>query len=174
MGIAEIAPDHGFRALYVDHHGWLLGWLRRRLGHAGDAADLAHDTFVRVMSSRRLPAQLGGEPRALLTHVAKGLVIDHWRHQEVERAYLEALAVSPEPVAPSPEARLLIIEALVRIDAMLAGLPGRSREVFLLAQLDGLTLQQIAAQTGMPVITVRRHIHRALVACMAADGGGEA
>lgn len=47
------------------------------------------------MVSRRLPPQLGAKPRALLTHIAKGLVIDHWRSQEVERAYLEVLALMP-------------------------------------------------------------------------------
>lgn len=167
MGTAEIARQQGLKSLYVDHHRWLQAWLRRKLGNAGDAADLAHDTFVRVMSSRRLPSQMGDEPRALLTHVAKGLLIDHWRRQEVERAYLAALAQLPEPQSPSPETCLLIVEALMRIDAMLASLPSRTREIFLMAQLDGLTLQQIATHTGTPVITVRRHIHKALVACMA-------
>ncbi|MDR1935863.1 MAG: sigma-70 family RNA polymerase sigma factor [Candidatus Accumulibacter sp.] len=151
---------------YADHHGWLHGWLRRRLGNTGDAADLAHDTFLRLIASRRLPAQAGDQPRALLTHIAKGLVIDHWRRQDVERAYLDALAHLPAAEVPSPEARLLIIEALLRIDAMLARLPGRSREIFLLAQVDGLTLQQIAAHTRTPLITVRRHIQKALLACM--------
>ncbi|MDH0893600.1 MULTISPECIES: sigma-70 family RNA polymerase sigma factor [unclassified Pseudomonas] len=168
MVAADTLATRQVHALYSDHHGWLYGWLRGKLGNACDAADLAHDTFLRVMASRRLPAQLGDEPRALLTHIAKGLVIDHWRRQDVERAYLDALAHLPEPEAPSPETRLLIIEALMRIDAMLASLSARTREIFLLAQIDGLTLQQIAERTQTPVITVRRHIHKALVACMAA------
>ncbi|UJB63677.1 sigma-70 family RNA polymerase sigma factor [Acidovorax sp. YS12] len=159
--------QQGIEGLYIDHHGWLQAWLRRRLGNAFDAADLAHDTFVRVMASQR--TQWGREPRALLTHIAKGLVIDHWRRQEVEAAYLDAIARLPAPHTPSPQARLLAIEALVRIDAMLASLPPFTREVFLLAQLDGLTLQQIAERTQKPAITVRRHIHKALVACMALD-----
>lgn len=166
MSAANLATQQ-VHALYSDHHGWLYGWLHRKLGNACDAADLAHDTFLRMIASRRLSAQFGDEPRALLTHIAKGLVIDHWRRQNVERTYLDALAHLPEPEAPSPETRLLIIEALMRIDAMLASLPARTREVFLLAQLDGLTLQQIAAHTQTPVITVRRHIHKALTACMA-------
>ncbi|WP_287399688.1 sigma factor [Nitrosomonas sp. H1_AOB3] len=74
---------HRIHVLYTDHHGWLYGWLRRKLGNACDAADLAHDTFLRVMVSRRMPVHLGEEPRALLTHIAKGLVIDHWRRQDV-------------------------------------------------------------------------------------------
>ncbi len=152
-------------ALYSAHHGWLLAWLRRRLGDAFDAADIAHDTFLRLMQSSRI-ANLGDEPRAFLTHMAKGLVADHWRRREVERAYLEAVAHLPEREAPSPEARMLIVEALLRIEAMLSGLPARTREVFLMAQFDELTLQQISERMAMPVITVRRHIRRALVACM--------
>lgn len=165
MSIDEIALRQEVHALYSSHHGWLKGWLRRKLGCSHQAADVAHDTFVRIMSVRR--ESLGQEPRALLTHIAKGLVIDHWRRQEVERVYLETIAHLPEPEVPSAEAQALIIEALSRIDAMLASLPSRTRDMFLLAQLDGLTLQQIAEQTMTPVITVRRHIQKALLACMA-------
>ncbi len=40
---------------------------------------------------------MGDEPRVLLTHIAKGLVIDHWRRQSIERAYLEALYGQSSP-----------------------------------------------------------------------------
>ncbi len=152
--------------LYAEHHGWLFGWLRGKIGNASDAADLAHDTFVRILASRHLPDNLGQEPRALLAHIAKGLVIDHWRRQDVQRVAMEALRHLPESFMPSPEERLVMVEALVRVDAMLASLPARTRQVFLLAQLEGLTLQRISEQAGMPVITVRRHIRKALLACM--------
>lgn len=152
-------------ALYINHHPWLLSWLRRRLGNAGDAADLAHDTFVRLMTSSRDAAAME-EPRAFLTHVAKGLVIDLWRRRELERAYLEVLAQLPPAHAPSAETQMLVIEALLQIDRLLAALAPATREVFLLAQLDGLTLQQISERMAMPVITVRRHVHKALVSCM--------
>lgn len=154
--------------LYSDHHRWLRGWLRHRLGNEFDADDLTHDTFLRVLVSLR--DYSAHEPRALLTRIAKGLVIDHWRREEVERAYLAALAQMQVPLAPSAEERLVTIETLMQIDALLAAMPSRTREVFLLAQLDGLTLQQIASQTGMATITVRRHIHKALLGCMLAVG----
>ncbi|MFL9609593.1 sigma factor [Methylobacillus sp. Pita2] len=35
--------------LYSSHHGWLYAWLRKKLGCQHIAADLAHDTFVRLM-----------------------------------------------------------------------------------------------------------------------------
>ena len=155
--------------LYRDHQDWLRAWLRRRLDCSETAEDLAHDTFLRLLAAKRSPARLSGEnPRALLTHIARGLVVDHWRRQSVERAYLEALAQRPIDEAPSAEAQALIIESLVRIDEMLSSMPPRIREIFLLAQLDGLTLKQISQRTDTPLITVRRYIRKALLACMAA------
>jgi len=35
----------------LQHHGWLLARLRRKLGCAWDAADIAQSTFVRVLAA---------------------------------------------------------------------------------------------------------------------------
>lgn len=154
------------RGVYAEHHPWLYGWLRRKLGNASDAADIAHDTFLRVIASQR---NLGDEPRALLTHIAKGLVVDHWRRRDVERAYFDAIAHLPRPEVPSAEARLLILEALYRIEAMLCAMPQRTSSIFLLAQLDGLTYGEIADRLGISLATVKRHMRDAFAACLALD-----
>ncbi|TLP68580.1 sigma-70 family RNA polymerase sigma factor [Pseudomonas nitroreducens] len=159
-------PAVALDRLYSDHHGWLFGWLRQRLGNAPDAADIAHDTYLRILTSGRAPQS--DDSRRFLVQVAKGLVIDLWRRQDVERAYHEAIAHLPAEQVPSPETHWLIVDALMRIDAMLDGLPQQTREVFLLAQFHELTLKEIAERTGMAFITVRRHIQKALVACMLA------
>lgn len=149
--------------LYADHHGWLQGWLRRRLGDSFVAADLAHDTFVRILAKEEPPAIR--EPRALLTTIAQGLVINMHRHRRIERAYLDALAQLPEAQAPSPETRAILLETLVEIDRLLDGLPTPVRQAFLLSQLDGLRQSEIASRLGLSVPTVKRHIARALAQC---------
>lgn len=169
---SSASPKSGFDSLYADHQGWLCGWLRRRLGDGSEAADLAQDTFLRILASRSLGDTWGERPRALLTHIAKGIVADHWRRKSIERAWLETLAHLPADLAPSAEDRLVMVETLVRIDQMLRELPVFTREVFLLAQFEGLTLDQISRRTDAPVITVRRHIRKALVACMDLAGAG--
>ena len=162
------APNEVDR-LYREHHGWLAGWLRGKLGNAGDAADLAQDTFVRVLQARRRVAREDspGGSRALLVHIAKGLMVDHWRRQTVERAYLDALAALPQAHAPSPESRALILETLIRIDAALEALPARTREIFLLAQFDGLKYDAIADRMSVSLATVKRHMQTGFVACLA-------
>ena len=164
MSSADRSLNLEIHHLYCDHHGWLQGWLARKLGNASDAADLAHDTFLRLLT-RQTARSMGSEPRALLTHIAKGLVVDRWRRQDVERAYLETIAHLPEPEVPSPETRWLILETLYRIEAMLRDLPEKSRQAFLMSQIDGLTYPQIAAELGISVATVKRHLNKAAMRC---------
>lgn len=164
MSAAEITlPSPCIETLYVDHHGWLQGWLRRRLGDSFVAADLAHDTFVRILAKDVPPAIR--EPRALLTTIAQGLVSNMHRHHRIEQAYLEALAQLPEAQVPSPETQAILLETLVEIDRLLDGLPGLVRQAFLLSQLDGLRQSEIASRLGLSVPTVKRHIARALAQC---------
>jgi RNA polymerase sigma-70 factor (ECF subfamily) len=151
-------------AIYRAHHGWLLRWFRRRLGGASCAADLAHDTFVRLMVSR--DAQAIDEPRAFLRTLAHGVVVNHWRRQDIERAWLDALAALPEPLAPSPEDRLLALETLCRIDAMLDRLNPKARTAFLLSQLDGLAYADIAAQLGVSERMVKKYMAQAMLQCL--------
>ncbi|KAF1043380.1 MAG: putative RNA polymerase sigma factor FecI [Herbaspirillum frisingense] len=153
-----------FEQVYHNHHGWLYGWLWRKLGSREDAAELAQDTFLRLLSSK--PADSLQEPRAYLRTVAHGLMVNHWRRLELERAYLDALASRPELEAPSPEQRALVLESLVRIDAMLDQLPPKVRQAFLMSQLDGLTYLQIARQLGVSDRMVKKYMAQAMLQCM--------
>lgn len=150
--------------LYDEHHNWLCGWLRRKLGCAENAADLAQDTFVRVLTLRKAPELR--EPRAYLSTVARSLMIDMFRRRSLEQAYLETLAAFPEPLDISPETRMLIVETLVEIDTLLDGLGNRTREIFLMAQLDGLSYVEIGRRLGVSVNTVKKHAVRALTHCL--------
>lgn len=152
--------------LYTRHRTWLRGWLHRRLGHRADAEDLAHDTFVRVLCSRQEVGELR-QPMAFLAKIANDLLINRWRRQAIERAYLEALAARPEALEPSPEERLLTIETLLQLDSLLVGLSMPVRRICFLSQLDGLTYPQIAAQLNLSVAQVQRAMGKAFSVCYA-------
>ncbi|NMG66955.1 sigma-70 family RNA polymerase sigma factor [Azoarcus indigens] len=160
-------PAHPVAELYADHHRWLHAWLRRKLGRTHYAADVAHGTFLRLLSREDMPAFQ--EPRAYLTRIARNLMADHWRRQELERAYLDALALLPEPEYPSPESRLLIVDTLLRIDRCLHGLPALTRRIFLRFQRDGLTYAGIATGLGVSLPTVKRHMSKAFLACLSVE-----
>lgn len=161
------ALHHHVRGLYDAHHGYLLAWLRRKLDNSNDAADIAHDTFLRMWIRHRdgLPFAVD-EPRAYLTTIAKRLVVNHYQRRTLEQAYLETLAVLPANVAPSPERRALVLETLLELDALLDALPRMARTAFLMSQLEGLPYQHIADHLGISVRTVTRHVTLGFRQCL--------
>lgn len=158
-------PAHtaAIEQIYEQHHSWLYVWLKGKLHNACDAADVAHDTFLRVLAARN--AAHIREPRDYLTTIARGLVIDRYRRRAIESAYLQALAARPEASVISEEDKALIIETLIAVDKALTGLGPRTRQIFMLSQVDGLTYQQIAVQLRVSLTTVKKHMIRALTEC---------
>lgn len=150
--------------LYRDHRCWLRNWLSARLGCRETAEDLAQDTFTRLLVSGK--ADSLDEPRAFLTTVAKGLMVNWYRRQSLERAYIESLLNLTEQFSPSAEQQALVREALHLIDAMLDDLPAQARTVFLLSQFDGLGYSEIAQRLDISLSTVKRHMKRAFIGCL--------
>ena len=163
MSLPETDSIIPLDVLYGTHHGWLHGWLRRSVGCSQQAADLVQDTFVRLLV-RGQPIN-SHAPRALLTRIARGLLIDHWRRDALERVYLDALAQLPEALHPSPEVRHEALQSLERIARMLDGLKPGVRDAFLLYQLGGLNHAQVAQQLGVSSRTIERHVANALLHC---------
>jgi len=153
--------------LYVDHGGWLRQLLQRRAGCPDTAAELAHDTFVRLLA-RGDDASRIEQPRAYLGRIALGLLANHWRHRDIERAYLEVLAQQPADTAPDPATRHAVIETLWRIDALLRELPDKVRRAFLLSRLEGVRYADIAATLGVSERMVKKYMARAMLHCLRA------
>jgi RNA polymerase sigma-70 factor (ECF subfamily) len=167
MSTTAAAPP-SFHDLYRDHHSWLESWLRRRLDNRWDAADLSHDTFLRLHASEQPLSELR-EPRAYLLTLGKRLLINFYQRRSLERAYLDALATLPEECAPSPEQRWMLLEALQALDALLDGLPKLVRRAFLWSQLEGLTYGQIAERLEVSDRTVKRYMAQAYEHCLLAE-----
>jgi len=162
-GAFGLSHSTAVEVLYHAHHNWLNAWLRRKLGCPHSAADLAQDTFMRVLSARETPTII--EPRAFLTTIAKRVLFNHYRRQDLERAYHEALAQIPERLAPSEEDRAIILQTLTELDQLLDGLPRPVKRAFLLAQVDGLSYGDIARELGISLATVKRHLNKAAMRC---------
>ncbi|MGU9859581.1 sigma-70 family RNA polymerase sigma factor [Pseudomonas sp. LF245] len=152
-------------SLYSAHHGWIQRWLARKLGNVSDAAELAHDVFVRLLTH---PREFGsdGHARAYLSTLSRNVCVDFFRRKQVEQAWLEVLASRPEHCAPSEEHRALVLEALVHLQAMLDRLPVKVSEAFCLAQIDGLSYREIALRIGVSERTVTKYIGQAMFQCM--------
>jgi len=153
-----LTADTELHHLYSNHHRWLQNWLCTRLGNLMDAEDLTQDTFPQAIGELR-------EPRRFLVTIAKGLTVDLFRRRSLERQYLDILASLPEPQWPSEEERAVILETLTELDAMLAGLGSRLREVFFLSLLEGVPYPRIAQRLGVSLRTVKNDMAKAMEHC---------
>lgn len=153
-------------ALYRDHRGWLLAWLRRNIACPSKAEDLSQDTFLRLLGRDELKAPR--EPRAFLAAIAKGLLFDHFRRAALEQAYLSELMLIPEAEQPSVEEQQLILEDLKAIDRLLGKLSSKARAAFLYNRLDGLGHAEIAERLGVSVPRVRQYLAQGIRQCYVA------
>lgn len=109
--------------------------------------------------------------RAWLRATAKNLCITLWRRQEIERAWLETLAARPEQYAPSAERQAIVLQALQEISELLHRLPAGTVRAFMLAHVCQMTDAAVALELGISERMVRKHVARAMLACLKLNAG---
>ncbi|MHA6495064.1 RNA polymerase sigma factor [Pseudomonas borbori] len=166
MAPGDSTHQHLVGLLYRDHREWLLAWLRKSLYSPERAEDLSQDTFVRLLG--RSDLQETREPRALLTTIAKGLLVDHFRRSALQRSYLDDLAAQPQALQPSPEDQAIALDALYKVDRLLGELSPKARAAFFYSRLDGLGHAEIAGRLGVSVSRVRQYLAQGLRQCYVA------
>lgn len=151
----------------------VLRWSRVQCGDRADADDVAHDALVRVL--RNLET-FRGEARftSWLYRIIRNVAVDRgqkrtrrWKKEEDMTAARNLAGRGPDP-AHEAERR----ELLERIRTVFMRLPDRQREVFDMADLQGLTSPEIAERLGIAASSVRvtllqarRAVRSALLAC---------
>ncbi len=151
-------------SLFRSEGGWMTRRAARIVG-SSQAADVVQDTFERLWERTRDSVVL---TPAYLARCLRNATIDHYR-REARHAALPGLLL-PEQIAgeaTDPQDALIAAEGLRRLQAALAAMPARRRQIFLLNRTHGCTYDEIAAALGLSYSTVEREIARALVACRA-------
>ena len=154
--------------LYINNHNWLQGWLRSKLNCSQQAADFAQDTFVRILCGKSTLNNLSDirEPKNYLATIANRVMVDNFRRNALEKAYLEALSQQTETCEISAEQRLIILESLQELDNMLYGLGEKVRRAFLLSQLQGMPYADIALELKVSVSSVKKYMAKATAQCL--------
>ncbi len=133
--------------------------LMRRGRTKHEADDLVQEAWIRLADYER--DHEVRQPEAFLMRTALNLSIDVHRALISHGEELLAEDVVLIDLAPTAETVLLAKERMGRLSSCLSRLSPKTRDIFLLHRLDGLTYQEIARQYGLQVSTVEKHIARA-------------
>lgn len=152
----QLGERDAFDALITRWHEPIWRYLRRLTDSDDAAADLAQDTWLKVMrgiASLREPASL----RPWLFGIARRVAMDRLRRQYTRAENGDAEL--DELPAMTQDADLE--SGLAALEAGLDELPLRERETLALFYLRELTIEQIAALLEMPAGTVKSRLFRA-------------
>jgi RNA polymerase sigma factor (sigma-70 family) len=147
--------------LVTRHRDTIVRYFRRKGLDQSAAEDGAQETFVRI--SRVDPGELVS-PEAYLFTVASNVFLERGRRARTRREDRHVHIDTVELVGSehSPARIFEGREALIRLSKILEELPSRTKEVFLLNRMDGLTYTQLATRFGVSVGTIEKQVSRAL------------
>jgi RNA polymerase sigma-70 factor (ECF subfamily) len=137
--------------LFRGVHPKLAGWVRRLVEDDDTARDIASETFVRLLSR---PPRLDS-PQSYVFKIAANLIRDHWRKTERERLPIHGMIVgaAADPVTyPGQD---------VDVRNLIAALPPRLGEPFLLHYYGGFRVLEIATLLQRPEGTIKADLFAA-------------
>lgn len=142
--------------LYDRYHAGIRHFVARATADAPDVDDLVHETFLAAAESA---ARYDGRPSCRPWLVGIAVTLLRRRHQRFGRflrvlSTLGSIGSRAADARPTLDARHDVTRGLARLSEV-------KRITFLMAELEGLSCQEIAAITGVPVGTVWTRLHAA-------------
>ncbi|MFY0406970.1 RNA polymerase sigma factor [Solicola sp. PLA-1-18] len=156
---ARLCDDVAFSVL-VDRHGpALLQFARRMMDDEHEAVDAVQETFISAW--RGLPGYRGKSAfRTWLYRLLHRRVVDLHRVRRAVPIDDELLDAFHRPSTDDPLQHLLGAELMAALDVALRELPWNQRAAWLLAEVHGMTYDEIATALAITPGAVRGHLHR--------------
>jgi RNA polymerase sigma-70 factor (ECF subfamily) len=154
--------------LFAANYPKLAGWVRRLVDDDDTAHEIASEAFVRLLSKWTSIDKLD-TPQSYLFMIATNLVRDHWRKAERERRAMRNITAGNDPEPSSDPAQDVDVRALI------AALPAKLRDPFLLHYYAGFGIKEISALLKRPEGTIKADLYHArqkLKDALAEQGGG--
>jgi RNA polymerase sigma factor (sigma-70 family) len=143
----------------------LLNFLTKRLKCPEVAAEITHETFLRI--HEHVESNPPNNARAMAYRIAINLANDYQRKIKVRSRFNGEMepdfsADSYPSGMPGPEQIVMAQQRLEALQVALDELDIECRTAFLLQSIDGLTHHKIAEMLGISRIKVYRHLVKAL------------
>jgi RNA polymerase sigma-70 factor (ECF subfamily) len=173
----DLTSPENFEALVREHQSMVFRTLTRMTGSGAQVEDLAQEVFLRLY--RALPHFRGDATiSTYLYRIVVNVAQDEWKRRRKEREHIAAEPVFEDDAdsggwienfagddlnsehARTPEQRIVDAQLVTAVDAALLQLPEVERAVLVLYHQEECSYEGIAVALGLPINTVRTHLHR--------------
>lgn len=146
----------------IPHEAALRHWLARRTGLRLEVDDVVQETYA-VLAGLEDVGHVHN-PRAYLFATAHSVILQHVRRAQI--VPIETVAEFDHPDMPhddlSPDRYAISRQELRWMSTLIAELPAKCREAFLLRKVEGFSQREIARRMGISENTVEKHISKGL------------
>jgi RNA polymerase sigma-70 factor (ECF subfamily) len=154
----ESRDERRFARLFQEQFDFVWRSLRRLGVPPALVDDAAQEVFM--VASRRLAAIEAGKERAFLFGTALRVASDARRAAQRRRDREQDSDAEPRSQQPGPDELIDRRRARELMDEIIASLPEESRPVFVLFELEGMTMAEIASCLELPPGTVASRLRR--------------
>jgi RNA polymerase sigma-70 factor (ECF subfamily) len=147
--------ESDFKAVFEEYRDTIYHFAWRMTNSQDKAEDITQDVFLSLLSHPARFDATRGQMRSFLLGIARNLALKRFRKDKNRWNALEGEDFVAQPVDIAGRETADIVGAAVQ------ALPPFQREVLVLAQYEGLSLEEIARSVEAEVGTVKSRLHRA-------------
>lgn len=153
-------PDARLDAIYRAEAPRLVRMVRGKLRNPEESQELVHDAFVQFAASR--PDGPLRKPEAYLQRIVRNLLINRSKRLAKRPVHLPITDWTEIAAPPEQATAIELTQMRDQYRAIVATLPPRTREVFLLHRVEDLQYSEIAERLEISVRTVEWHVAQAI------------
>lgn len=146
----------------LPHEAALRAWVRAHFSRQVEVDDVVQETWAIFATIGNIDQVR--HPRAYMFRVARSVILQQLRRARIVTieavAEMDQLAI--ETTQAGPEQHAASHQALRQTGEMIAALPARCRQAFMLRKIDGLSQREIAQHMSISESTVEKHLSKAL------------
>ena len=161
----DIRTEQGFIALYNTYFQFVYEICFRYINDDDISENIASEIFASLWERReelhKEKWETGSWER-YLSRAAKHKLIDHLRSREQQQRYMTTTKDESIESEETTEREIYHNELAEQVDTLIDQLPSRSREIYHLSRIEGLSHKEIAKQLDISGVAVNKHITRAL------------
>ncbi|MDB5663051.1 MAG: polymerase sigma factor [Sphingomonas bacterium] len=155
--------ESGLIGVLIANRARITRFLRARLGDDSEAEDALHDLWIKLQASPSGPV---ADPLAYVYRMAANAASDRRRsalrrgRRDSDWAGTGQLDEASAKLV-SAEQMLIVRDELARVERALAALPERTSRIFRAFRVEGVSQKAIAAEHGISISAVEKHLQRA-------------
>ena len=155
----SICEEQTYKLLFDTHSKTLFNFIYYKCSDIEQAEDIVQETFIKLWDN--CSKVMFEKAKSFLFTVSRNLFLNVVAHKKIVLQHRSTLA--PDRTDVTPQFLMEEQEFMSRLKKVIADLPEKQREVFLLSRIDKKKYTEISEMLGISIKAVEKRMSQALI-----------